>query len=294
MTIVPLAGGLARMWVPPTPRAILVLCHGMTEHTLGYDRLATWMAHQGVGVVGVDHIGHGLNQRTPLGYLGPSGWDGLTQHWILALQEVHARWPNLPLAVLGHSMGSLVVQWAIRQSGCPIPDATILSGTPLVKVPLARLGWWASTGLNRVMGESAGGIIRRLLYRSFNRSIPQARTPYDWISNRVAVVDAYIQDPLCGFDPPTSFFVAFFDGVSRLYHPSHFDTVPPTRWLLMAGQQDPVADFGKATVTLTNLLKARGANASMTLWPQSRHFIWDDVAGEAVYEAILNWIFPTT
>jgi len=294
MTISPLAGGSARMWIPDEPRAIVVICHGMTEHTLGYNRFATWMATQKVGVIGVDHIGHGLNQGDRLGDVGPDGWDGLARHWIISLQEVKNRWPDIPLVVLGHSMGSLVVQWALRQPACPMPDAAILIGTPLVKVPLARLGKWVSMGLKGVMGESGGGLIRRLLYRSFNQSISPVRTPFDWISNRTVVVDAYTQDPLCGFDPPTSFFIAFFDGVSRLYQSSHFDTVPPTRWLLMAGQQDPVADFGQATVILTNLLKARGANASMMVWPGSRHFILDDDAGEAVYKAIIDWLFPTT
>lgn len=40
-------------------RAVIQLCHGMTEYVNRYDEFARWLAEKGYYVTGHDHLGHG-------------------------------------------------------------------------------------------------------------------------------------------------------------------------------------------------------------------------------------------
>lgn len=42
-------------------------------------------------------------------------------------------------------------------------------------------------------------LLDQLVQGSFNKQIPNPRTPLDWLSKNPDNVDAYIADPLCGF-----------------------------------------------------------------------------------------------
>lgn len=46
-------------WMPPQPRAVIVVVHGIAEHSGRYAFLAERANRQGVGVVAVDLRGHG-------------------------------------------------------------------------------------------------------------------------------------------------------------------------------------------------------------------------------------------
>ena len=47
-------------WLPEgKPKAVLQMCHGMTEHIERYHDFATFLAEHGYYVVGHDHLGHG-------------------------------------------------------------------------------------------------------------------------------------------------------------------------------------------------------------------------------------------
>ena len=48
-------------WIPDTePKAVIVISHGMSEHSLRYDRAATLFTDAGFAVSAHDHRGHGL------------------------------------------------------------------------------------------------------------------------------------------------------------------------------------------------------------------------------------------
>ena len=61
-------------WIPEgEPKAILQMCHGMTEHIERYHDFATFLAEYGYYVIGHDHLGHGKSVSSPekLGFFSP-------------------------------------------------------------------------------------------------------------------------------------------------------------------------------------------------------------------------------
>ncbi len=95
-------------WAPAgtTPRAVLVVVHGLGDHARRYRGLAQALNAQGVAVLAQDHRGHagsgGARQRID-SVEQAAGDVGL------ALQEAARRWPAVPVYLHGHSFGGLVV-----------------------------------------------------------------------------------------------------------------------------------------------------------------------------------------
>ncbi len=99
-------------WQGEGSTAVLVIAHGMGEHALRYARFAEALVAQGFAVYANDHRGHGATVKTAsqLGDYGDAGWNGLVADQKAVIEKAKADFPGLPLAILGHSMGSMVVQ----------------------------------------------------------------------------------------------------------------------------------------------------------------------------------------
>lgn len=124
-------------------RAVVLLVHGLGEHAGRYAALAAHLNAWGFAVRGYDQYGHGESS-------GPRG--GLpSAHRLLedladVIEATHQRFGgDLPLIVLGHSLGGLVAASLVARRGAAI-DALVLSSpalgtrmSPVQKLLLATL-----------------------------------------------------------------------------------------------------------------------------------------------------------
>jgi len=113
-------------WAPPeaTPRAVLVVVHGLGDHARRYGSLAQALTAQGVAVLAQDHRGHagsgGARQRID-SVEQAAGDVGL------AFQEVARRWPGVPVYLHGHSFGGLVVAHLATTTAQPLAGVVVSS-----------------------------------------------------------------------------------------------------------------------------------------------------------------------
>lgn len=120
-----------RSWVAKgRPRAVLVLAHGMSEHSARYDHVGRFLAARDVAVHALDHRGHGRS----------GGETGTVESFDLFLDDlssflsmVRAEEPRGPLVLLGHSMGGLIVAAYLLERQ-PQPDLVVLSGPAIVPI----------------------------------------------------------------------------------------------------------------------------------------------------------------
>ncbi|QCQ90363.1 alpha/beta hydrolase [Rhodococcus sp. SGAir0479] len=115
----PLTGGRA-------PRAGVVFLHGMGQHTGHYHRFAAGLAAHGIELWGLDQAGHGLSEGTP-GV--PGALADLADDAARLTDVAAADRPELPLVVMGHSLGAAVTITLLRRSRLPF-RAAVLCGTP--------------------------------------------------------------------------------------------------------------------------------------------------------------------
>ncbi|KAJ3111384.1 hypothetical protein HDU96_005743 [Phlyctochytrium bullatum] len=129
-----------RTWLPPsgvTPIALVLAIHGLGEHINRYDHVYSAFAAQGIAVKGLDYRGHGRtwkkNAKSQPAYLKSFEivWDD-----IIAMAEikVDSLPDNLPLFVMGHSLGGLIALTLVHHCAARLPNLRgVISQAPALK-----------------------------------------------------------------------------------------------------------------------------------------------------------------
>src|SRR5437660_176268 len=116
-----------------SPRALIVLAHGMGEHAQRYRPVLAPLIETGIDVYALDHRGHGATatDAKQLGDLGSNGFAALVADLVTLTGIAKKDNPGLPVILLGHSMGSMAAQLFTVQHSDLI-DGLALSGTGAV------------------------------------------------------------------------------------------------------------------------------------------------------------------
>ncbi|NDF49990.1 MAG: alpha/beta hydrolase [Betaproteobacteria bacterium] len=121
--------------LPMQARGVVLMVHGLGEHMGRYSQTAQVLQQEGWICVGYDHLGHGLSEgdrgKIPFSDALVEGLVHVAQHVIAEMPSKIAQ--DLPLILLGHSMGGLVVVQAIAKARDRMPDicAAVLSAPAL-------------------------------------------------------------------------------------------------------------------------------------------------------------------
>ena len=284
-------------WLPDVgaPKAVLQLAHGIAEHMGRYDSFARFMAENGYAVVGNNHLGHGqpaAGGRDRGFFTDRNGWDTAVADMHKLYETTRAEYPALPYFILGHSMGSFMLQTFLisyreQLSGC------VLSGSGQQSQPLLGFGIALASLQKRLFGarkQSPG--LQRMSFGTYNRRIPGCRTPYDWISRDSAVVDSYIADEDSGYVPTIGLYCDMFGGIGfngRKRNVARMRRDIPI--LLASGTEDPVGEYGKGPRKIHRLFKEAGiTDVTLKFYDGARHEILNETNREEVYADILAWM----
>ena len=118
-------------WLPDSaPRAGLVIVHGFGEHSDRYMNVVNDLVPRGYAIYSFDLRGHGRSE----------GQRGHVNRWVeyeedvrSFLQQVQQQAPELPIFLMGHSLGGLIVlSYGLR---CPQDMRGVISSSPALARP---------------------------------------------------------------------------------------------------------------------------------------------------------------
>ncbi|ASV40346.1 alpha/beta hydrolase [Pseudomonas sp. NS1(2017)] len=281
-------------WMPEGPaKAVVMLSHGMAEHSGRYARLAEALCGAGYGLYALDQRGHGRTaDEGTLGlYAETDGWNKVVGDLARLNQHIGQQQPGLPIVLLGHSMGSYIAQAYLLHHSASLHGA-ILSGSNFQPVALYR----AARVIARIerlrqglRGRSA--LIEFLSFGSFNKAFKPNRTAFDWLSRDPDEVDKYINDPLCGFRCTNQLWIDLLGGLQQISKASNLAQIDPgLPILVMGGECDPVSE-GKRLNSLADALRDAGCqHLQLTVYPQARHEVFNETNRDAVTADVLAWL----
>lgn len=281
---------------PGSLRGIVQIVHGMSEHVDRYDEFAAYLVDRGYAVVANDHIGHGKTaaHEDDMGHIPlKAGKEAMIAdiHRLRQFVEKHCG-PDVPYVMFGHSMGSFLVRTYLARHADGI-SAAIICGTGQQQAALSAAGNKFARVLSLAKGERfRSSILHGMGAGAYSKQIKKPRTPFDWLSVDPAVVDAYIDDPFCGAMFTVAGYAALTSLTAEMVKPACAAAVPQDMSLLfIAGEDDPVGDFGKGVSAAAQQYRDAGiASVDEILYAGMRHEILNEPGKAQVYEDIESWL----
>jgi acylglycerol lipase len=253
-------------WTPDDApaRAVIVLVHGLGEHSGRYDHVVARLVGEGYAVHAADHRGHGRSDG-PRAYI--ENMDNVVADVDTLVGRVAAAEPGVPVFMLGHSMGGLIaLRYALahqeRLAGL------ILSGT------LAQLD--AVPKALELVGRTLSVIAPRA---------PLITIDHALVSRDPAVVEGYRSDPLVHHGKvPARTAVQLADAVKGFPSSVGAITVPT---LILYGTADGLA-APAGSVMLGERIGA--ADTTVKAYAGLFHEILNEPEREAVLADLVAWL----
>ncbi|MBI4304012.1 MAG: lysophospholipase [Chloroflexi bacterium] len=168
-------------WSPTgTPKAILLVVHGLCEHSGRYSNLADYFVPKGYAIFGLDHRGHGKSEGQRVYVNRFSDYlDDLKVFWDI----VRGEYSNTKIFLVGHSVGGTIA------TAYAVNHQSELAGL-ILSAPALKVG----------SSVSRPSMVMARVLSALLPGIGVAPLEAQAISRDKAVVDAYVNDPLvyCG------------------------------------------------------------------------------------------------
>lgn len=281
----------ATLFIPKEkPKGIIQIAHGMAEHKERYFDFMKFLCEHRYLCIIHDHRGHGksIQEDSDFGYFYTDQIDGIVQDLYQITKYVKHEYPNLPVFLFAHSMGTLVARNYMKQYDKEV-EKVILCGIPTqnILVPLALLLTKASIMV--CGGKHRNKLLNFLSFHPYNHGYTLKNA---WLSSDENVVKQYNENTNCGFIFTNNGFLNLFQMLKRAYEKKDWKVQHPALpILLIAGENDPVIQNKKKFYETEQFLREVGYTfISSKLYSGKRHELLNEKNKIEVYQDILNFL----
>ena len=255
-----------RHWDAPSPIAIIVALHGMSDYSNAFEMPARFWATQGITTYAYDQRGFGQSPD-------PGYWPGgktLRGDLTDFVDAVRAKHPNVPVYALGESMGGAVVLSSLASERPPRADGVILVAPAVWSredMPWSyRAALWTTSHVAPWMTFTGRGLKIwpsdniEMLRKLSRDPLFQHQTRADAIYGLVNLMDEARKAP------------------AKLTHP------PPI--LFLYGENDQIIPKKPTEAVIAAL----GTRARVKRYPHGYHMLLRDLDAKEVWSDTLDWI----
>lgn len=275
------------------PIGVIEFVHGMCEKRQRYADTLKYFNNKGFICAISDTRGHGENILTneDLGYFGEDGYKGLVDDVHEFTMYLKREFPKLPLILIGHSMGSLIVRTYLKKNSREV-DAVVISGSPsnrsFIKLGKAFLKFIA---LFRSW-HYRSPMVEKMVNGPFEKPFAKEGIVNSWLSTDRHIVELYNSDPLCGFTFTLNGYYTLFSLVQQVYSKMGWTSKNPSLPVMfISGAEDPCRKNDNAFKKAVMHLKRCGyPNTYYKLYQDMRHELFNEKGKLEVYKDILKFL----
>lgn len=240
--------------------AAMLIVHGLAEHSGRYERTGAGFAAVGIDVTAIDLRGNG----------GSGGRRAYVERWSdylddveWALAGIRATAGAIPVVLLGHSLGGLVVLDYVT-SGRPTPDLLVLSSPALDStIP----GW------KRTLARALSGIVPRMTIKN--------ELTGDQLSADPGVGERYFADPLVVPVTTTRLAAEALGSLDRVAGQIASLAIPT---LTFHGSADTIVPVAASEPL------AAVPGAHRVVYPDLRHETLNEPSGPEIVADVVGWL----
>ena len=266
-----------------SPKAVVVIAHGMMEHALRYAEFARFLNKHQFVAIAPDLRGHGHTAecKERLGYGENDIYNETIKDFQKIVNYVDENY-NLPLYWFGHSYGSLLSQKFIQI--CPQIEKCVLCGTTNGSSLVMKAGGFASKLFSLFKkDESKGGLIEKMCIKAYGNGFERE----NWLTRDESAYDEYLQDELCGGSFPFGFYKSLITNMNKVNE--GINKIGNKKILFIVGDDDPLSSGGDHVKTLHKLYLEHNIDARLKIYPGARHELINEINKFEIFEDIVNF-----
>ncbi|PQJ77083.1 alpha/beta hydrolase [Polaribacter glomeratus] len=252
-----------QVWEAKSTKAVIVLVHGMGEHSGRYTHVAKKLTENEYSVVAFDHFGHG--KTTGKRGHNPS-FEAVLESVTKTIEKAKEFFPEKPIFLYGHSMGgNAVINYSIRINH---DLKGVIATSPFLKLafqpPKIKL--------------TVGKILQKIAPSITMGNELDASD----ISREKIEVEKYINDPLVHDKISPNFSLTFIETGQWAIENANKLKTP---MLLLHGTGDKIIDY-KGTQEFAN----NSDKATLKLYEGGYHELQNDLCKEEMLQDVVNWL----
>ena len=253
-------------WLPEGKvSAVLLIVHGLGEHSGRYMNVVNHFVPLGYAVYGLDHIGHGKSAGTREFV---ETFDDFTDT-LTVFYKMVAEWQvDVPIFILGHSLGGLIISYYLLDHQNKFKGA-IISG------PAVKIGDSVSQA-TIMMGKVLSKIAPKMGLISLDVNA---------ISRDPDVVAAYVNDPLVFHGKtPARLAAELLSAILRVTAEAGVITLPIS---IVHGSEDSLADPTGSQMLYD---KVSSEDKTLKIYNGLYHEVFNEPERELVLKDIEDWL----
>lgn len=273
------------------PKKVIQILHGMAEYGDRYDGFAKYLTEEGYIVFIHDHRKHGksINDDQKVGYYDTDTWTEMVEDIEIVQEDLVAKEGIDNIMMIGHSMGSFLLRNYLIDYGERVTKAVII-GTGNTDMTMSKAGLQTAKLIGKIAPNKPSKMLNNLSVGKYNKAFKPNRTELDWLTRDDNIVDWYVNSPLCGYSYTPKFYEEIIKGLLYIIDEEAISQTPRIPLLFVAGEKDPVGDFGEGVKKVAEKYKLQGYNVDIELYKNARHEVLNELNKEEVYKRISNFL----
>lgn len=295
------------LWSPDSildAKGVVQLLHGQGEYSGRYEHMAQYLTDRGFIVYAIDHRGHGLTvfdapddveaEHAIPGHMADvDGWNKCLGDLGIIRDIIRSEHPTLPLTLLGHSLGSFMVQDLLIEDSARW-DAAVLLGSAGGALTAQQRAMEVVVRLQYLFKGKRGQATwtDKLVMEAFSKEIGMEKYRAEWLSHDPDVVLAAENDPMMNVIASAQHWMDLAKAIKSRARPENIAKVRQDIPLWIAsGGEDPLGQQGVAVEALGQAYRTAGlTDVTVKIYEGMRHELHNEVIREQFFGDLHAWL----